>query len=128
MMRRILLIEDNDANQNLMSRYLELFDCAVTVARDGLSGLRQAQQDCSKLDLILLDMNLPEIDGWEIARRLKIDEATRHLPIIAVTAHAMVGDREKALAAGCDDYATKPIDFATLLGKIDSLCCKVSAP
>lgn len=126
-MRRILLIEDNDANQNLMSRYLELFDCEVTVARDGLSGLHLAEQKAFRFDLVLLDMNLPEMDGWEVARRLKAHEATRHLPVIAVTAHAMVGDREKTLAAGCDDYATKPIDFPALLEKIDSHCCKVSA-
>ena len=124
-MRRILLIEDNDANQNLMSRYLELFDCEVTVARDGLSGLDQARQLSDRIDLILLDMNLPDVDGWEVARRLKSQESTRHLPVIAVTAHAMVGDREKILAAGCDDYATKPIDFTALLKKIDTYCCQV---
>ena len=124
-MRRILLIEDNDANQNLMSRYLELFDCEVTVARDGRSGLERARQLSDRIDLILLDMNLPEMDGWEVARCLKSHESTRHLPVIAVTAHAMVGDREKILAAGCDDYATKPIDFTALLEKIDTYCCQV---
>ena len=126
-MRRILLIEDNDANQDLISRYLELFDCEVTVALDGRTGLLTAQQEHLNLDLILMDMNLPELDGWEVARQLKASEATRELPIIAVTAHAMVGDREKALAAGCDDYATKPIDFQNLLELIHSYPCKVTS-
>ena len=126
-MRRILLIEDNDANQDLISRYLELFDCEVTVALDGRAGLLKAQQEHSNLDLILMDMNLPELDGWEVARQLKASATTRELPIIAVTAHAMVGDREKALAAGCDDYATKPIDFQVLLELIHSYPCKVTS-
>lgn len=120
-MSRILLIEDNESNQDLISRYLQLYEYEVTVANDGPSGLLAAQQHCSDIGLVLLDMNLPGIDGWEVARRLKADPATRSLPLIAVTAHAMVGDREKALTAGCDDYATKPIDFKALFRKMKSL-------
>jgi CheY-like chemotaxis protein len=127
-MPRVLLIEDNDANQDLVSRYLALFGCTVTVRRDGLSGLETARRDCSHFDVILMDVNLPEIDGWEVTRRLKADPATRSLPVIALTAHAMKGDREKALAAGCDEYATKPIDFIDLLGKIQSLYNQAPAP
>lgn len=126
-MPRILLIEDNDSNQNLISRYLELFDCTVIVAGDGPTGLQAAQTGRDQIDVILMDMNLPLMDGWEVARQLKADATTRSLPVIAVTAHAMVGDREKALAAGCDDYVTKPIDFQTLIQKIDSLTHKASA-
>lgn len=119
-MPRILLIEDNDLNQDLITRYLTLHDCEVTVAGDGLSGLELAQRESINLDIILMDMSLPEMDGWEVARRLKADKTTQSLPVIALTAHAMIGDREKALAAGCDDYATKPIDFQNLFGLIDT--------
>jgi CheY-like chemotaxis protein len=123
-MPRVLLIEDVDANQDLIARYLNLFDYEVVVASDGQAGLTKAQQERSEIDLVLLDMNLPEIDGWEVARQLKADESTRSLPVIAVTAHAMVGDREKGLLAGCDEYVTKPLDFTALLDKIDSLLSK----
>jgi two-component system, cell cycle response regulator DivK len=123
-MTRILLIEDLDANQDLISRYLRLFDYEVAVASDGQAGLTKARLERSEIDLVLLDMNLPRMDGWEVARQLKGDESTRTLPVIAVTAHAMVGDREKALSAGCDEYVTKPLDFTILLEKIESLLCK----
>jgi CheY-like chemotaxis protein len=123
-MPRILLIEDIDANQDLISRYLALFDHEVVVASDGQVGLTKARLERSEFDLVLLDMNLPEIDGWEVARQLKADESTRSLPVIAVTAHAMVGDREKGLLAGCDEYVTKPLNFTVLLEKIESLLCK----
>ena len=113
-MPRILLIEDFDANQDLISRYLRLFDYEVVAASDGQAGLTKARLERSEIDLVLLDMNLPEMDGWEVARQLKADESTRSLPVIAVTAHAMVGDREKGLLAGCDEYVTKPIDFNEL--------------
>lgn len=126
-MHRILLIEDHDANQDLIARYLELFDCDVECEGDGRSGLAAARLLANQLDVVLLDMNLPEIDGLEVARTLKAQEATRHLPVIAVTANAMVGDRELALAAGCDDYATKPIDFHSLIQKIQ-FYAKRSAP
>jgi two-component system, cell cycle response regulator DivK len=119
-MPRILLIEDIEANQDLLARYLELFDYEVMIASDGPTGLAKARAEHSEIDLILLDTNLPEMDGWEVARQLKSNEETKTLPVIAVTAHAMVGDRERALSAGCDDYATKPIDFPNLLDKIDS--------
>ena len=117
-MTRILLIEDNEANQDLISRYLTLLDCHVTIARDGRAGLETALRERRNFDVVLLDMDLPEIDGWEVVRRLKASDQTLDLPVIALTAHAMVGDREKALQAGCDDYATKPIDFGSLLAKI----------
>ena len=123
-MPRILLIEDFDANQDLIARYLHLFDYEVVAASDGQAGLTKARQERSEIDLVLLDMNLPEMDGWEVARQLKADESTRSLPVIAVTAHAMVGDREKGLLAGCDEYVTKPLDFTVLLEKIESLLCK----
>lgn len=126
-MPRILLIEDLDANQDLIARYLNLFDYEVVLASDGATGLKKAQSATSEIDLVLLDMNLPEMDGWEVARRLKADESTRTLPVIAVTAHAMVGDREKGLSAGCDEYVTKPLDFTLLLDKIESLLCKESS-
>jgi two-component system, cell cycle response regulator DivK len=123
-MPRILLIEDLDANQDLISRYLSLFDYEVVVASDGQAGLTKARLERSEIDLVLLDMNLPQMDGWEVARQLKADESTRSLPLIAVSAHAMVGDREKGLLAGCDEYLTKPLDFTVLLEKIESLLCK----
>ena len=120
-MTRILLIEDYEANRDLISRYLRLFDYDVIATSDGRAGLTTAQRERSEIDLVLLDMNLPEMDGWEVVRNLKADEATRSLPVIAVTAHAMVGDREKGLLAGCDEYVTKPLDFTALLEKIESL-------
>jgi CheY-like chemotaxis protein len=123
-MRRILLIEDFEANEDLIARYLNLFNYEVVAATDGQSGLTTARQERSAFDLVLLDMDLPEMDGWEVARRLKADDATRTLPVIAVTAHAMVGDREKGLSAGCDEYITKPVDFTVLLEKIESMLCK----
>ena len=123
-MPRILLIEDYEANRDLVSRYLGLFDYEVVVASDGQAGLTKARLERSEIDLVLLDMNLPQMDGWEVARRLKADESTRSLPVIAVTAHAMVGDREKGLSAGCDEYITKPLDFTALLEKIESLISK----
>ena len=126
-MPRILLIEDLDANQDLIARYLGLFDYEVVAASDGPTGLKKARLERSEIDLVLLDMNLPEMDGWEVARRLKADESTRSLPVVAVTAHAMVGDREKGLSAGCDEYITKPVDFTLLLDKIESLLCKESS-
>jgi len=118
-MRRILLIDDHDANQDLISRYLNFFGYAVEIAGDGKSGLATARHTADELDVVLLDMNLPDIDGWEVARVMKADALVSHLPIIAVTAHAMLGDREAILACGCDDYISKPIDFQLLLDKIE---------
>jgi two-component system cell cycle response regulator DivK len=126
-MPQILLIEDNESNRDLVTRYLTLFDYDVAIAIDGPTGLAKAQAEYANLNLILLDMNLQGMDGWNVARQLKSNNMTKTLPIIAVTAHAMMGDREKTLAAGCDDYTTKPIDFQILLDKIHSLVCKVPA-
>jgi CheY-like chemotaxis protein len=123
-MPRILLIEDFEANHDLISRYLRLFGFEVLGASDGEAGLVKARLERPTIDLILLDMSLPDMDGLEVARKLKADERTRSLPVIAVTAHAMVGDREKGLLAGCDEYVTKPLDFKVLLEKIESLLCK----
>src|SRR5688572_27835580 len=123
-MPRILLIEDYETNRDLISRYLRLFDYEVVVASDGRAGLTTARMERLEIDLVLLDMSLPQMDGWEVVRHLKADEATRLLPVIAVTAHAMVGDRERGLLAGCDDYVTKPLDFTALLEKIESLLFK----
>ncbi len=123
-MQNVLLVEDNESNRDLISRYLQLYGYDVTVAEDGEEGLRKAQSNSENIDLILMDMNLPEMDGWEVTRRLKGDEKTKTLPIIAITAHAMVGDRQKALDAGCDDYTSKPIDFKNLFRKIESLTKK----
>jgi len=114
----ILLIEDNETNRDMLSRRLIRRGYEVVTAVDGLQGLSMASSE--KPALILMDMDLPEIDGWEATRRLKSDSATNQIPIIALTAYAMSGDREKALEAGCDDYDTKPIVLKRLLGKLES--------
>ncbi len=118
-MRRILVVEDNEQNRDVLSRRLMRHGYAVHLAQDGLEGLALAQRESP--DAILLDLGLPEIDGWQCARRLKADEATRHIPIIALSAHAMVGDRQRALDAGCDEFDTKPIDFSGLLSTLERL-------
>jgi len=118
-MAKILLVEDNDMNRDMLSRRLQRKGHEVLMAADGMQGILMAES--SAPDLVLLDMSLPVIDGWEAARRLKASEATKGVPVIALTAHAMSGDREKALAAGCDDYDTKPVDFAQLLVKIQAM-------
>jgi two-component system, cell cycle response regulator DivK len=118
-MARILLVEDNELNRDMLQRRLGRKGHEVTVAIDGRQGLSLAQ--AGAFDLILMDMSLPELDGWETTRQLRADQRTRTTPIIALTAHAMAGDREKALEAGCDDYDSKPIEFPRLIGKIDSL-------
>jgi CheY-like chemotaxis protein len=117
-MAKILLIEDNELNRDMLSRRLQKRGYAVLMAEDGAQGVALAERESP--DLVILDMSLPVIDGWEAARRLKASPVTGKIPIIALTAHAMSGDREKALEAGCDDYDTKPIDFPRLLGKIES--------
>jgi CheY-like chemotaxis protein len=116
---KILLVEDNEMNRDMLSRRLQRKGHEVLMAADGMQGILMAESHAP--DLILLDMSLPVIDGWEAARRLKASEATKDVPVIALTAHAMSGDREKALAAGCDDYDTKPVDFAQLLVKIQAM-------
>ena len=117
-MSKILLVEDNDLNRDMLSRRLIRKGFAVAMALDGGEGLAMAVSESP--DLILLDMSLPVINGWDVARKLKADAMTNHIPIIALTAHAMDGDREKALAAGCNEYETKPIEFKQLLGKMNS--------
>jgi CheY-like chemotaxis protein len=115
---RILYVEDNDDNVYMLKMRLELLDgFEVLVAEDGEVGCAKAIAE--KPDVILMDLDLPVVDGWEAARRLKSDPSTRDIPIIALTAHAMSGSREKALAAGCDDFDTKPVDFDRLMSKID---------
>ncbi|HSF92911.1 MAG TPA: response regulator [Paracoccaceae bacterium] len=116
-MSRILLVEDNEMNRDMLSRRLKKRGFEVVMAFDGKQGVDMAVAELP--DLILLDMSLPIMDGWEAARHLKGNEATKAIPIIALTAHAMAGDLEKALEAGCDDYDTKPVDLARLLGKIE---------
>ena len=118
-MSRILVVEDNEMNRDMLSRRLERKGYQVILAIDGRDGISAARTESP--DLILMDMSLPGIDGWEAARRLKSDEATRLIPVIALTAHAMVSDRQKALEAGCDDYETKPIEFQRLLTKIQAI-------
>ena len=118
-MAKILLVEDNEMNRDMLSRRLQSRGYQVVLAVDGQSGVEMAQNQAP--DLVLMDMSLPVLDGWEVACRLKADAPTKHIPIIALTAHAMSGDREKALEAGCDDYDTKPVELPRLLGKIEAL-------
>ena len=123
-MKRILIVEDNEMNRDVLSRRLRRSGYEVIIATDGLDGLAMAARD--RPDMILMDLGLPEMDGWECARRLKAQADTRHIPIIALSAHAMVGNRQRALDAGCDDFDTKPIDFAGLLKKMERLLQPVS--
>ena len=118
-MAKILLVEDNEMNRDMLSRRLVRRGYEVVVAVDGREGITQARAEAPAL--ILMDMSLPGLDGWEATRELRADPATRSIPVIALTAHAMAGDREKALAAGCDDFDTKPIELERLLGKIEAL-------
>jgi CheY-like chemotaxis protein len=118
-MPRLLLIEDNEESRDGLSRRLRRNGYEVLAAADGRQGLEAARTEAP--DLVLMDMSLPVLDGWEATRQLKADPQTRHIPVIALTAHAMAVDREHALAAGCDDYDTKPVEFARLLGKIQAL-------
>jgi two-component system cell cycle response regulator DivK len=118
-MAKLLLVEDNEMNRDMLSRRLIRRGYEVAIAVDGDQGVTMAQSE--KPDLVLMDMSLPVIDGWEATRRIKSSEETRHLPVIGLTAHAMAGDREKALEAGCDDYDTKPIELERLIGKIEAL-------
>ena len=118
-MKRILIVEDNELNRDVLSRRLRRHGYDVLTAAAGLEGLRLACDACP--DLILMDLAMPDIDGWECTRRLKAEPATAAIPVIALTAHAMVGDRQKALDAGCDDFDTKPIDFAGLLERMNRL-------
>ena len=118
-MTKILLVEDNEMNRDMLGRRLQRRGYEVLIAVDGAEGVAKAQADPP--DLILMDMSLPVIDGWEATRRLKAAPETQAIPIIALTAHAMAGDREQAIEAGSDDYDTKPIELDRLLGKIEAL-------
>ena len=122
MVTRILYVEDNDDNIYVVRNRLGRAGFTILVARDGEQGVAMATAE--KPDLILMDLRLPVLDGWETTKRIKAEAATRHIPILALSAHAMTGDRAKALAAGCDDYETKPIDFARLRAKIEALLGK----
>jgi CheY-like chemotaxis protein len=118
-MARILLVEDNEMNRDMLSRRLVRNGHEVTIAIDGQQGVDMALS--GRPDIILMDMSLPVIDGWEATRQVRANDATRKIPVIALTAHAMSGDREKAIEAGCDDYDTKPVEITRLLGKITAL-------
>ncbi|HEY9710222.1 MAG TPA: response regulator [Oculatellaceae cyanobacterium] len=118
-MSKILLVEDNEMNRDMLSRRLQRKGHQVFIAIDGVQGVELAQ--AHEPDIILMDMSLPVLDGWEATQQLKAAPETSDIPIIALTAHAMAGDREKCLEVGCDDYDTKPIEFSRLLGKIQAL-------
>ena len=124
-MSKILLVEDNEDNRDMLSRRLTRKGYEVAIAVDGGEGVARAATE--QPDLILMDMSLPVFDGWEATRRIKADPATRSIPIIALTAHAMAGDRDKAVAAGCDDYDTKPVELPRLLEKIEALLAGATA-
>jgi two-component system cell cycle response regulator DivK len=124
-MSKILLVEDNEMNRDMLSRRLQHRGYQVVIAVDGEAGVRMAETEAPAL--ILMDMSLPVIDGWEATRRLKATPATKAIPVIGLTAHAMAGDREKALEAGCDDYDTKPVDIKRLLEKMERLLGKAPA-
>ena len=125
-MAKILLVEDNEMNRDMLSRRLERRGYGVLIATDGEEGVSLARKE--KPDLILMDMSLPVLDGWEATRRIKAEGETRHIPVIALTAHAMTTDEQRAREAGCDDFDTKPIDLARLLGKIEKLLLHGAAP
>ncbi len=118
-MSKILLVEDNEMNRDMLSRRLRRQGYEIAVAADGRQGVTMAQD--GSFDLILMDMSLPVLDGWAATRELRADQRTGKTPIIALTAHAMAGDREKAIEAGCDDYDSKPIEFPRLLEKIEAI-------
>ena len=118
-MAKILLVEDNEMNRDMLSRRLVRNGHEVLIAIDGQQGVNMALSELP--DLILMDMSLPVMDGWEATRQVRANDATRKIPVIALTAHAMSGDREKAMEAGCDDYDTKPVEITRLLGKMTAL-------
>jgi two-component system cell cycle response regulator DivK len=124
-MAKILLVEDNEMNRDMLSRRLARKGHEVFIALDGAEGVEMARSKVP--DLILMDMSLPVLDGWQATREIKATPETHTIPVIALTAHAMAGDREKCLAAGCDDYDTKPVEFPRLLGKIELLLSKEAA-
>jgi CheY-like chemotaxis protein len=125
-MLKVLLVEDNEENRDALSRHLRRTGYEVLIAIDGRGGVDLAREETP--DLILMDMSLPVLDGWQATRQLKAAPQMRGIPIIALTAHAMAGDRERALEAGCDDYDTKPIEFPRLLAKIEAALAKKPRP
>jgi two-component system cell cycle response regulator DivK len=125
-MTTILIVEDNEMNRDMLSRRLERKGYNVLIAVDGEKGVEVARANMP--DLILMDMSLPVVDGWEATRRLKADDRLKHIPVIALTAHAMANDRDKALEAGCDEYDTKPIELPRLLSKMEALLVAVLEP
>jgi two-component system, cell cycle response regulator DivK len=125
-MSKILLIEDNEANRDALSRHLKRRGFEVVMAIDGQQGIEMTRSEAPSL--ILMDMSLPVLDGWEATRQLKADPETNSIPVIALTAHAMAGDRARALEAGCDDYDTKPVEFPRLLAKIQALLSAKELP
>jgi CheY-like chemotaxis protein len=125
-MPKILLVEDNEMNRDMLSRRLQKRGYEVVIAEDGEQGVRLAQFETPAL--VLMDMSLPVLDGWEATRQLKADPVTRSIPVIALTAHAMAGDRERALEAGADDFDTKPVELTRLLEKIEALLAKKPVP
>jgi CheY-like chemotaxis protein len=125
-MPKILIVEDNEMNRDMLSRRLARRGYAIVTAVDAERGLAVAASE--NPDLILMDMSLPVMDGWEATQRLKSDAVTQRIPVIGLTAHAMTGDRDKALAAGCDDYDTKPVELERLLQKIEALLARFGAP
>jgi CheY-like chemotaxis protein len=125
-MAKILLVEDNELNRDMLSRRLQRKGYAVVCALDGQEGLAKARSE--KPDLILMDMSLPVLNGWEATQQLKSDVATRAIPVIALTAHAMAEDERKAREAGCDDYDTKPVELERLLGKVQKLLGAAAPP
>ena len=123
-MPKVLVVEDNEMNRDMLARRLQRRGYEVIVSVDGEDGVNKARSDSP--DIILMDMDLPVLDGWAATRQLKASPETQSIPVIALTAHAMAGDREKALEAGCDDYDTKPVEFSRLTEKIESLLGKGS--
>lgn len=121
-MPRIVLVEDNEFNRDMLSRRLIKRGYEVLMAEDGQQGVELVRRE--RPDVVLMDMSLPVMDGWEATRTLKADESTRHIPVIALTAHAMLGDEDKARAAGCDDFDTKPVDLPRILGKIEAMLAR----
>jgi CheY-like chemotaxis protein len=125
-MTKVLYVEDNEDNVYVIKNRLTRKGYTVLIASDGVQGLSMAASE--QPEIILMDLSLPVLDGWEATRRIKADERIRHIPVIALTAHAMTGDREKALAAGCDDFDTKPVQIERLIGKIEALAGKGGMP
>ncbi|MBV8816858.1 MAG: response regulator [Acidobacteriaceae bacterium] len=117
--RKVLLVEDNELNRDMLSRRLARRGYDVVVAKDGQQGIEMAKSE--RPDLILMDISLPVLDGWAATRQIRADETTRSTPVIALTAHAMIGDRDRSLEAGCDDYDTKPVELERLLEKMERL-------